>query len=149
MLFGSKTASDFILKKEFAGFGNLNITTEDDTEGIKGMVTDHPLLNDKNPSFEMIYACGPEPMMKAVAKFAKNKNIECEVSLDNLMACGIGACLCCVTETIRGNELVCTKGPVFNIKELKWQIEYKLKRAGTQKPGYDSLRNIWLWRRVR
>jgi len=60
-------------------------------------------------------------MMKAVAAIAAKNSIECEVTLENTMACGIGACLCCVTETIDGNKCVCTEGPVFNIKSLKWQ----------------------------
>ena len=60
------------------------------------------------------------PMMKAVAKIAKDKSIECEVSLENVMACGLGACLCCVEDTVEGNVCVCKEGPVFNIKRLKW-----------------------------
>jgi dihydroorotate dehydrogenase electron transfer subunit len=61
-------------------------------------------------------------MMAAVAKYAKERNINCEVSLENRMACGIGACLCCVEKTVRGNVCVCTEGPVFNINQLTWQI---------------------------
>jgi len=58
-------------------------------------------------------------MMKAIAKIAKDKNIDCEVSLENLMACGIGACLCCVVDTVNGNKCTCTEGPVFDYKKLK------------------------------
>jgi dihydroorotate dehydrogenase electron transfer subunit len=68
----------------------------------------------------MVYACGPEPMMKAVNRWAQTKNTELEVSLENTMACGIGACLTCVVDTTSGNKLACTDGPVFNTKELKW-----------------------------
>ena len=60
-------------------------------------------------------------MMKAVAAFAKQHNIYCEASLENMMACGIGACLCCVEKTTKGNVCVCTEGPVFDIAELTWQ----------------------------
>jgi dihydroorotate dehydrogenase electron transfer subunit len=60
-------------------------------------------------------------MMKAVAKLAYSNNIACEVSLENTMACGYGVCLCCVTETMQGHRCVCTDGPVFDIKQLKWQ----------------------------
>jgi dihydroorotate dehydrogenase, electron transfer subunit len=60
-------------------------------------------------------------MMKAVAQYARQNNIECEVSLENMMACGVGACLCCVEKTTEGNLCVCTDGPVFNIKQLLWQ----------------------------
>jgi dihydroorotate dehydrogenase electron transfer subunit len=59
-------------------------------------------------------------MMKAVASIFKYKTTECEVSLENKMACGLGACLCCVEDTKDGHKCVCTDGPVFNIKELKW-----------------------------
>ena len=59
-------------------------------------------------------------MMKAFAKIAKEKGISCEVSLENVMACGLGACLCCVEDTVEGNVCVCKEGPVFNIDRLKW-----------------------------
>ena len=61
-------------------------------------------------------------MMKAVASYAAKTKTICEVSLENTMACGIGACLCCVTDTTEGHVCVCTEGPVFNITKLKWQI---------------------------
>ena len=88
--------------------------------GEQGYVTGHSLLN--NNSFNMIYTCGPKPMMVSVAKFAKAYGIECEVSLENMMACGVGACLCCVENTDEGHLCVCKDGPVFNIKKLLWQI---------------------------
>ena len=59
-------------------------------------------------------------MMKGIAKKAKKAETECEVSLENMMACGLGACLCCVEKTVKGNVCVCTEGPVFNIKDLTW-----------------------------
>jgi dihydroorotate dehydrogenase electron transfer subunit len=59
-------------------------------------------------------------MMQAVSSYAGKKNIPCEVSLENLMACGIGACLCCVEDTVNGHVCTCTEGPVFNTNVLKW-----------------------------
>jgi dihydroorotate dehydrogenase electron transfer subunit len=59
-------------------------------------------------------------MMMSVAKYARERNIECEVSLENLMACGFGACLCCVEKTTQGNVCTCIEGPVFNVNELTW-----------------------------
>lgn len=59
-------------------------------------------------------------MMVAVAKYAAAESITCEVSLENTMACGIGACLCCVENTQEGHVCVCTEGPVFNIEKLRW-----------------------------
>jgi dihydroorotate dehydrogenase electron transfer subunit len=86
--------------------------------GERGFVTQHSVL-EKN-KFDAIYTCGPTPMMRAVAEYAKRTNTFCEVSLENTMACGIGACLCCVTDTIDGHVCVCTEGAVFNITKLKW-----------------------------
>jgi dihydroorotate dehydrogenase electron transfer subunit len=117
-LLGARTSSDIVLKEEFLKYGEVFSTTEDGSAGEKGLVTDHSLLEKR--SFERIYSCGPKPMMQAVAKFAKKKNITCEVSLENLMACGIGACLCCVEDTKEGNVCSCTEGPVFNTNLLKW-----------------------------
>ena len=106
--------------EQFERFGRVCVTTEDGSLGEKGFVTNHSILN--NESFDKIYVCGPTPMMKAVASFASKKGIDCEVSLENKMACGLGACLCCVTETQAGHKCVCSDGPVFNIKDLTWQI---------------------------
>ena len=61
-------------------------------------------------------------MMVAVARFARQAQVPCEVSLENVMACGLGACLCCVEDTTEGHVCVCTEGPVFDIDKLKWQI---------------------------
>ena len=83
-------------------------------------MTQHSVLHTDR--FDMIYTCGPKPMMISVAKYAKVHGIECEVSLENRMACGVGACLCCVENTDEGHLCVCKEGPVFNIKKLLWQI---------------------------
>ena len=87
--------------------------------GEKGFVTNHSILAEER--FDRISTCGPTPMMKAVARYARQNNVDCEVSLENLMACGLGACLCCVEKTTEGNLCVCKDGPVFNIKKLLWQ----------------------------
>lgn len=93
------------------------LTTDDGSAGHHGLVTSHPVFEE---DFDMIYCCGPTPMMKAVAKIAKSRQILCEVSLENSMACGIGACLCCVQDTSdQGNVCVCKEGPVFNINRLE------------------------------
>ncbi len=118
-LLGARSKADVFLTDEFNKFGDVKVTTEDGSRGEKGLVTHHSLFNSSF-NFDIIYTCGPDPMMKAVSELAIEKNIACEASLENMMACGIGACLCCVTPTIRGNECVCTEGPVFNSKDLKW-----------------------------
>lgn len=119
-LLGARSKADLLQLEEYQRFGTVYSTTEDGSHGERGFVTQHSLLNDA--SFDLIYTCGPTPMMKAVAAYAAKTNTECEVSLENTMACGIGACLCCVTDTTEGHVCVCTEGPVFNIKKLKWQI---------------------------
>ncbi|MGD2035970.1 MAG: dihydroorotate dehydrogenase electron transfer subunit [Bacteroidales bacterium] len=117
-LLGYRSADLIIEKEKFETLGQVNITSEDGSAGEKGLIIHHPVIREK---YDMIYTCGPEIMMKAVAKIAKDQNIPCEVSLENLMGCGIGACLCCVVDTVdQGNVNTCTEGPVFNANRLKW-----------------------------
>ena len=116
-LIGARSAKDVLQLDEFEKIGKVAVSTEDGTMGEKGLVTTNSILST---SIDKIYCCGPAPMMKAIAKVAKEREIECEVSLENMMACGLGACLCCVENTVKGNVCVCTEGPVFNINELTW-----------------------------
>lgn len=118
-LLGARTAKDLLMLDEFKRYGCVAITTEDGSAGERGFVTNHSILQEE--PFSLIQTCGPTPMMKAVARFARQAGIECEASLENLMACGLGACLCCVEKTVGGNLCVCKEGPVFNIKKLLWQ----------------------------
>jgi dihydroorotate dehydrogenase electron transfer subunit len=118
ILLGYRNRERIIESDEFSAIGNVFVATEDGSEGEKGLLTSHSLLKKK--SFDMIYCCGPVTMMKAVANYCRQRNINCEVSLENLMGCGIGACLCCVVGTTQGNLLTCTDGPVFDINILKW-----------------------------
>ena len=117
-LLGGRSKSDLIMLEEFESVGKVYITTNDGSLGEAGFVTQHSIWKEKR--FDMIYTCGPKPMMMAVTKIAREKNIDCEVSLENLMACGLGACLCCVENTIEGNVCVCKEGPVMNINKLLW-----------------------------
>ena len=116
-LLGGRTAQDLLELDLFNKYGRVRVTTEDGSLGEKGFVTNHSVLNEH---FDRISTCGPTPMMKAVAHYAKEHDITCEVSLENLMACGLGACLCCVEKTTEGNLCVCKEGPVFNIHRLLW-----------------------------
>ena len=118
-LLGARTAKDLLMLDEFRKYGRVLVTTEDGSEGEKGFVTNHSVLQGEH--FELIQCCGPTPMMKAVAHYARQTDTACEVSLENLMACGLGACLCCVEKTTKGNVCVCKDGPVFNINQLLWQ----------------------------
>ena len=117
-LLGARQKDDLVQLSDFHPIGTVYITTEDGSLDEKGYVTDHSIL--QNTTFDRIYACGPKPMMVAVARYASSRSIPCEVSLENTMACGIGACLCCVEMTKEGHKCVCTDGPVFDINELTW-----------------------------
>jgi dihydroorotate dehydrogenase electron transfer subunit len=134
-LLGARTKNDLLMLDAFRQVGRVLVTTEDGSEGEKGFVTNHSVLTQER--FDLIQCCGPTPMMKAVARYARQNNIVCEVSLENLMACGLGACLCCV-EKVRSlplspskgrgdsdeslepsatNVCVCKEGPVFDVNE--------------------------------
>ena len=119
-LLGARSKNDLLQLDLFEALGDVYTTTEDGSMGEKGYVTMHSVL--KNNTFDFISTCGPKPMMMAVAKYANEHDIDCEVSLENTMACGVGACLCCVENTKEGHVCVCKEGPVFNIKKLLWQI---------------------------
>jgi dihydroorotate dehydrogenase electron transfer subunit len=120
ILLGARTARDILLTDEFSKYGEVLVTTEDGSRGEKGLVTQHTVFNKSNFTFDKVFTCGPDPMMKAVGNIARERNIECEVSLENMMACGFGVCLCCVTPTHEGNKRVCIEGPVFNVNYLSW-----------------------------
>lgn len=124
-MLGARTAGDLLELDEFRKYGRVLLTTEDGSapagmEDVteKGFVTMHSAWEGINNA--MVSVCGPKPMMMAVARLAREKQLECEVSLENMMACGLGACLCCVEKTVKGNVCVCKEGPVFNIEQLNW-----------------------------
>lgn len=121
---GGRSASDINgLPQLFPSAARVFVATDDGTAGTHGVVTSLPVF-DSLKDYDRVYCCGPTPMMKAVARIARQAGVWCEVSLENHMACGLGACLCCV-ENINdgeGNVCVCTEGPVFNINRLtSWQ----------------------------
>ena len=119
-LLGARTATDLLELDEFGRFGRVLVTTEDGSAGERGFVTNHSMLQHER--FDRIVTCGPKLMMVAVARYARQADTPCEASLENMMACGLGACLCCVEKTVRGNLCVCKDGPVFDVKQLLWQI---------------------------
>jgi dihydroorotate dehydrogenase electron transfer subunit len=118
ILLGFRNSDRIIEYEEYKKIGPVYLTTENGSKGEKGFVTDHPVL--KEHRFDHVCCCGPESMMKEVAGYCLKNEIICEVSLENLMACGFGVCLCCVVNTVDGNICTCIDGPVFNIKKLKW-----------------------------
>lgn len=120
VIYGGKKKSDILLTKEFKEQAKLLVTTEDGSLGLKGFVTDQMKKLDLT-QFKQIYTCGPEIMMKNVYRLGKEKNVPVQASLESMMGCGIGACLCCVTETKNeGHLCVCQDGPVFEGERLPW-----------------------------
>ena len=119
-LLGARSQKDLLQVDEFRKYGVVHLTTEDGSCGEKGFVTNHSVLESGN--FDYLYICGPKPMMVAIAKYARQHSIAGEVSVENLMACGIGVCLCCVEKTVYGNLRACMEGPIFNINALTWQL---------------------------
>ena len=97
------------------------LTTDDGTLGIKGFVTQAMADLIADTAYTTVFACGPNPMLKAVAELAAKRNIECQVSLERMMGCGFGACSCCNVELKAGGYgLCCTDGPVFDAEEVAW-----------------------------
>ncbi|HJB01189.1 MAG TPA: dihydroorotate dehydrogenase electron transfer subunit [Candidatus Mediterraneibacter merdavium] len=112
------------LKDEFEQNGEVYISTEDGSVGTKGNVMD--AIRENALGADIIYACGPTPMLRAVKAYAEENGIECYISLEERMACGIGACLACVCKskekdhhTNVNNKRICKDGPVFLSTEVE------------------------------
>jgi len=123
VLIGAKTKSQILCEKEFKELGcDVRISTDDGSKGFKGKATDllKHLLSAKSQEPSTIYACGPRPLLKEIVVISKRYNIPAQVSLEEHMACGIGACLGCVVNTKEGYKRVCKEGPVFDADEIVW-----------------------------
>lgn len=112
------------LREEFEQNGELYISTEDGSVGTKGNVMD--AVRESGLEADLIYACGPTPMLRAIKAYAQEKEIECYISLEERMACGIGACLGCVCQSKEkdahsnvNNKRICKDGPVFLATEVE------------------------------
>jgi dihydroorotate dehydrogenase electron transfer subunit len=115
--------NEIFLKEDISKYAELIIATEDGSVGTKGNVIDAIKANNINA--EVIYSCGPTPMLRAVKSYALENNIICQLSLEEKMACGIGACLACVCKSKDiddhsqvHNKRVCADGPVFYAQEV-------------------------------
>jgi len=111
------------LKEDLEKYGRVLIATEDGSAGTKGNVL--TVMEKEQVEADVIMACGPMPMLRAIKKFAEEKGIEAYISLEERMACGVGACLGCVCRTTKvdshshvHNARICTDGPVFEAKEV-------------------------------
>ncbi len=123
IIVGYRDAQTF-LREEFEKSGETYVATEDGSEGVEGNVMD--VIREKSLEADIIFACGPTPMLRAVKKYAEENKIECYLSLEERMACGIGACLGCVCQSKDKdahsnvhNKRICKDGPVFLSTEVE------------------------------
>lgn len=117
--------NDLFLKKEFEQYASVFVSTEDGSVGTKGNVID--AMRENGLTGDDIYSCGPIPMLRGVKAFAEEKEIPAQISLEEKMACGIGACLACVCQSRErdahsnvNNKRVCKDGPVFDAREIEF-----------------------------
>jgi dihydroorotate dehydrogenase electron transfer subunit len=101
-----------MLINDFKKYGEVIVATDDGSFGDKGVITD--IFEKKLEKFDYVYSCGPTIMLNKVMEICKYNKLYCEVSLETLMGCGIGACLCCAVSTKNGNLRACIDGPVFD-----------------------------------
>lgn len=123
IIMGYRDENTFLLD-EFKEQADSFVATEDGSVGTKGNVID--AINENGLEADVIYACGPMPMLRALKAYAMEHDMECYVSMEERMACGIGACLACVCKTKDkdahsnvNNKRICKEGPVFNAKEVE------------------------------
>lgn len=123
IVMGYRDAGTFLLD-EFKEQGESFVATEDGSVGTKGNVLD--AIRKNHLDADVIYACGPTPMLRALKAYAEEQNMTCYVSMEERMACGIGACLACVCNSTEKdahsnvkNKRICKEGPVFNAKEVE------------------------------
>ena len=124
MSWSSLPGSSLPRRNELEQYARLLIATEDGSVGTKGNVLD--AVRENEVSADVICACGPMPMLRAVKQYAEEQGIPAYISLEERMACGVGACLGCVTKTVSvdshshvHNARICTEGPVFDAKEVE------------------------------
>jgi dihydroorotate dehydrogenase electron transfer subunit len=125
---GGRRRADILCEPEFRALGwEVRPATEDGSYGVHGRVTD-PLRAEleRSASQRKLYACGPTPMLRAVARLAEEFSVPAELSLDEHMCCGMGVCLTCVvpirTEAGWEYQRTCTEGPVFEARQLLWEV---------------------------
>jgi len=124
ILLGGRTKSEVApLVDDFQQFGiEVRVTTDDGSYGMQGFVTEI-MKSEPVDESSQIYACGPDPMLARVFQICQERNAGCQVSVETMMACGMGACLGCNIEAVNGSYAhVCIDGPVFNAEDLLWRL---------------------------
>ena len=125
VFYGARSGDEiFVLDELKAMSRDMFISTDDGSMGTKGNIVEvlDNYLDSKSTDISryVLYACGPYPMLKAVSQVAASKGISAYVSMEERMACGLGACLGCVVKTKTGYKRVCKEGPVFKSEEIVW-----------------------------
>jgi dihydroorotate dehydrogenase electron transfer subunit len=131
VLLGAKTKKEILCEKEFRELGGqVKIATDDGSRGFKGSVSDLLKMILRRTKDEAclparqgrrtVYACGPKPMLKAIACLGKKFDLTCYGLLEEYMACGTGICFGCVVKTKTGYQRVCEEGPVFDLSLIQW-----------------------------
>lgn len=115
---------ELFLNEEFEPYGDVYLSSEDGMHGVKGNVID--AIKEYGIEGDIIYACGPAPMLRGIKAYALEKGISCQISMEERMACGVGACLACVCQTKEidehsqvHNKRICKDGPVFYAEEVE------------------------------
>lgn len=118
---GAPTASRLVARSLFERVARqVRVATDDGSDGHQGQVTELSERFLEEMDFDVVYTCGPEAMQRIVARQASAVDVPCQVSLERLMACGVGACLSCVVTTTSGPRRACVDGPVFSAGEVVW-----------------------------
>lgn len=118
---GAPTAERLVARELFESVARrVELATDDGSVGEHGFVTGPAARLLSEERFDIVYTCGPEPMQRAIARLAADSGVPCQLSLERLMACGIGACLSCVVSTRDGLKRACVDGPVFDAEEVVW-----------------------------
>ncbi|MBF0532658.1 MAG: dihydroorotate dehydrogenase electron transfer subunit [Candidatus Omnitrophica bacterium] len=119
LLYGGRTKANIVSLKAFRDNGcRIHVATDDGSAGVKGRVSGLFSKIPLDPSTTLIYACGPRPMLAAIQSFAAQHGMRGELSYEEVMACGLGACLGCAVQTRKGYKTVCHDGPVFPLEEV-------------------------------
>ena len=119
---GAQTKGALVMKDRYEQMIGMEpvCATDDGTYGHSGFVTEPAAAMLRENAYDLVCCCGPEPLMRIVAGLAAEADVPCEVSLEKRMACGIGACLSCVVDTVEGRKRSCIDGPVFDARKVVW-----------------------------
>lgn len=120
IVMGAPTSDRLVCRDRLTVCGTVQVATDDGSDGLQGFCTELSASAFDTAAYDYIATCGPQPMQAIVARQAYEAGVRCEVSLERLMACGVGACLSCVVETVSGSRRACVDGPVFDAREVVW-----------------------------